>query len=123
MQLVGWSKLTKPSPRLSARSAVEALPETVVHYLDSTRQTDWAERDLVIHPACEPMNLAGPMQATSAPLTTAPRSFTSTATAARNVAHPVPDALVHGLRHGYATELANSGTSVYTGMQLLGHES
>ena len=32
-------------------------------------------------------------------------------------------ALVHGLRHTYATELANSDVSVYVLMKLLGHES
>jgi integrase len=32
-------------------------------------------------------------------------------------------ALVHGLRHTFATELANSDISVYTLMKLLGHES
>ena len=32
-------------------------------------------------------------------------------------------ALVHGLRHTFATELANSDVSVYTLMTLLGHES
>lgn len=32
-------------------------------------------------------------------------------------------ALVHGLRHTFATELANANVSVYTLMQLLGHES
>lgn len=32
-------------------------------------------------------------------------------------------ALVHGLRHTYATELANSDVSVYALMKLLGHES
>jgi integrase/recombinase XerC len=32
-------------------------------------------------------------------------------------------ALVHGLRHTFATELANSEVSVYTLMKLLGHES
>ncbi|RFZ12625.1 Tyrosine recombinase XerD [Mycobacterium marinum] len=32
-------------------------------------------------------------------------------------------ALVHGLRHTYATELANADISVYTLMKLLGHES
>ena len=32
-------------------------------------------------------------------------------------------ALVHGLRHTFATELANSAVSVYTLMNLLGHES
>ena len=37
-------------------------------------------------------------------------------------AQAVPGALVHGLRHTYATELANSGVSVYTLMKLLGHE-
>ena len=38
-------------------------------------------------------------------------------------AQPVPGALVHGLRHTYATELATSDVSVYTLMKLLGHES
>ena len=32
-------------------------------------------------------------------------------------------ALVHGLRHTFATELANGGASVYALMKLLGHES
>lgn len=34
-----------------------------------------------------------------------------------------PGALVHSLRHTYATELANTNISVYTLMKLLGHES
>ena len=38
-------------------------------------------------------------------------------------AQPVPGALVHGLRHTYAKELASSDVSVYTLMKLLGHES
>jgi integrase/recombinase XerC len=38
-------------------------------------------------------------------------------------AQPVPGALLHGLRHTYATELASSDVSVYTLMKLLGHES
>ena len=38
-------------------------------------------------------------------------------------AQPAPGALVHGLRHTYATELAGSDVSVYTLMKLLGHES
>jgi integrase/recombinase XerC len=38
-------------------------------------------------------------------------------------AQPVPGALVHGLRHTYATELAGSDVSVYSLMKLLGHES
>jgi integrase-like protein len=38
-------------------------------------------------------------------------------------ARPAPGALVHGLRHTYATELATSNVSVYTLMKLLGHES
>ena len=37
-------------------------------------------------------------------------------------AQPVRGALVHGLRHTYATELANAEVSVYTLMKLLGHE-
>ena len=32
-------------------------------------------------------------------------------------------ALVHGLRHTFATELANADVSVYTLMKLLGHDS
>jgi integrase/recombinase XerC len=38
-------------------------------------------------------------------------------------AQAVPGALVHGLRHTYATELASSDVSVYTLTKLLGHES
>jgi site-specific recombinase XerD len=34
-----------------------------------------------------------------------------------------PGVLVHGLRHTFATELANENVSVYTLMKLLGHES
>ena len=30
---------------------------------------------------------------------------------------------MHGLRHTFATELANADVSVYTLMKLLGHES
>ena len=33
------------------------------------------------------------------------------------------NALVHGLRHTFATELADAGVSVYALMKLLGHES
>lgn len=38
-------------------------------------------------------------------------------------AQPVPGAMVHGLRHTFATELANADVSVYTLMKLLGHDS
>ncbi|MDT0488808.1 tyrosine-type recombinase/integrase, partial [Streptomyces doebereineriae] len=38
-------------------------------------------------------------------------------------AQPVPGAMVHGLRHTFATELASANVSVYTLMKLLGHES
>ena len=38
-------------------------------------------------------------------------------------AHRSPGALVHALRHTYATELANTNISVYALMKLLGHES
>ena len=34
-----------------------------------------------------------------------------------------PAALVHGLRHTFATEPANANANVYTLMNLLGHES
>ena len=37
--------------------------------------------------------------------------------------NPSPGALVHGLRHTYATELAGADVSVYTLMKLMGHES
>jgi hypothetical protein len=36
---------------------------------------------------------------------------------------PARGALVHVLRHGFATELASAGVSVYVLMRLLGHES
>lgn len=35
----------------------------------------------------------------------------------------VSGALVHGLRHALATELANANVGVYTLMKLMGHES
>jgi integrase/recombinase XerC len=38
-------------------------------------------------------------------------------------AQPVRGAMVHGLRHTFATELAEAEVSVYTLMKLLGHES
>ena len=38
-------------------------------------------------------------------------------------AHRNPGALVHPLRHTYATELANTNISVYALMKLFGHES
>jgi integrase/recombinase XerC len=38
-------------------------------------------------------------------------------------AQRTPGALVHALRHTYATELANTNISVYKLMKLLGHES
>ena len=38
-------------------------------------------------------------------------------------AQQTPGALVHALRHTYATELANANVSVYTLMKLLGHQS
>jgi integrase len=42
--------------------------------------------------------------------------------AGRNGERP-SGALVHGLRHTFATELANAHVSVYTLMKLQGHES
>ncbi|MBS9535590.1 tyrosine-type recombinase/integrase [Mycobacterium sp. M1] len=38
-------------------------------------------------------------------------------------AMPVPGAITHSLRHTYATELAHANVSIYTLMNLLGHES
>ena len=48
MQLVGRPKLSKPLPKALPRTAVEALLETVALDRYSSRQTDWAERDLAI---------------------------------------------------------------------------
>ena len=53
----------------------------------------------------------------------APSSRACGALPARGPRRPAgPGALVHGLRHTYATELANSEVSVYTLMKLLGHD-
>ncbi|UAK39192.1 tyrosine-type recombinase/integrase [Gordonia bronchialis] len=38
-------------------------------------------------------------------------------------AQPIAGALAHGLRHTFATELANADVNIYTLMKLLGHES
>ncbi|MDT5326740.1 MAG: hypothetical protein QOF25_3892 [Mycobacterium sp.] len=38
-------------------------------------------------------------------------------------ADPARGALIHGLRHTFATELANSEVGIYTLMKLIGHES
>jgi len=48
MQLVGRPKLARPLPKALPRTAVEALPKSVAQDRESTRQTDWAERDLAI---------------------------------------------------------------------------
>lgn len=47
------------------------------------------------------------------------RAFKRAGPAARHVR----GAMIHGLRHTYATELASADVSVYTLMRLLGHES
>ena len=203
MQLVGRPKLAKPLPKALPRTAVEALLATVADDRDSTRRTEWAERDLaliltgllaglraeellradvgdirttddgaaVIHVNGKggkersvpieagllsvieaylhsrairlPGTVKRKTRAAASPLSQWParsplfvgrdgeritrgtlqsrikRAFKR----AGPDAQPVPGALVHGLRHTYATELASSDVSVYTLMKLLGHES
>lgn len=202
MQLVGRPKLAKALPKALPRTAVEALLETVAQDRDSTRQTDWAERDLAIILTALLAGLraqelhgadVGDVRTTddgaavihvrgkggkerSIPIEAEllsviqtyldsraarfPESEKRGATARSGLARwsarsplfvgrdgeritqgtlqsrikrafkragpdaqPVPGALVHGLRHTYATELAASDVSVYTLMKLLGHES
>lgn len=202
MQLVGRPKLAKALPKALPRTAVEALLETVAQDRDSTRQTDWAERDLAIILTALLAGLraqelrgadVGDIRTTddgaavihvrgkggkerSIPIEAEllsviqtyldsravrfPESVKRGATARSGLARwsarsplfvgrdgeritqgtlqsrikrafkragpdaqPVPGALVHGLRHTYATELAASDVSVYTLMKLLGHES
>jgi site-specific recombinase XerC len=48
MQLVGRPKLAKALPKALPRTSVEALLDTVAQDRDSTRPTDWAERDLAL---------------------------------------------------------------------------
>jgi integrase/recombinase XerC len=48
MQLVGRPKLAKPLPKALPRTAVKALLETVAQDEGSSRETDWAERDLAL---------------------------------------------------------------------------
>jgi integrase/recombinase XerC len=202
MQLVGRPKLAKALPKALPRTAVEALLETVAQDRDSTRQTDWAERDLAIILTALLAGLrsdelrqanVGDIRTTdddaavihvkgkggkqrSVPIESEllwvlegyldsrairfPDVEKRRATAVSGLARwsarsplfvgrdgqritqgtlqsrikrafkragpdaqPVPGALVHGLRHTYATELAGSEVSVYTLMKLLGHES
>jgi integrase/recombinase XerC len=203
MQLVGSPKLAKALPKALPRSAVEALLKAVAKDQDSSRRTDWAERDLAIiltallaglradelcqldvgdirttddgaalirvkgkggkertvpvegellsvidiylesratqFPDALKRKAATPGPALSRWPVRAPlfvgrdgeritrgtlqsrikRAFKR----AGPDTQPVPGALVHGLRHTYATELASSDVSVYTLMKLLGHES
>jgi integrase/recombinase XerC len=203
MQLVGRPKLARSLPKALPRPAVEALLETIARDRTSTRQTDWAERDLALiltsllaglraeelqqanvgdirttEDGAAVINVTGkggkdrsvPIEAellgvieayldsrgvrfpamvkrrsgavgsgllrwpTTSPLfvgrdgerisrgtlqSRIKRAFKR----AGPDAQPVPGALVHGLRHTFATELANSNVSVYTLMKLLGHES
>jgi integrase/recombinase XerC len=203
MQLVGRPKLARPLPRALPRTSVQVLLDTVARDLDSTHQTDWAERDLalvltallaglradelrqadvsdihttddgaaVIHvkgkggkersvpieaelvsvleaylisralrfPGAtkRKKDVAGSALAqwpATAPLfvgrdgeritrgtlqSRIKRAFKRAGPDAQRI----PGALVHGLRHTYATELASSDVSVYTLMKLLGHES
>ncbi|MDT5057311.1 MAG: integrase/recombinase XerC [Mycobacterium sp.] len=203
MPLVGRPKLAKPLPKALPRTTIEALLETVADDQDSTRRTEWAERDLaliltgllaglraeelrqadvgdirttddgaaVIHvkgkggkeravpieaellavieaylasrairfpgtakrktnPAASPLSL---WPARSALFVGRDGERITRGTLQSRIkrafkragpdAQPVPGALVHGLRHTYATELAGSEVSVYTLMKLLGHES
>lgn len=48
MSLVGKPKLAKTLPRALPRTAVGALLDAITQDIGSTRQTDWAERDLAI---------------------------------------------------------------------------
>src|SRR5258705_2684902 len=203
MQLVGRPKLAKLLPKALPRTAVEALVETVAHDQVSTREIDWAERDLAIILAAllaglraEELRQAdvGDIRTTDdgsavihvkgkggkdrgVPIEAELLTVIETYLDSRAIrfpgdqkpkadgvgsalsrwparsplfvgrdgeritrgtlqsrikrafkragpdAQPVPGALVHGLRHTYATELANSDVSVYTLMKLLGHES
>lgn len=202
MALVGRPKLPPSLPKALPRTAVEALLETVAKDIDSTRQTDWAERDLaivltallaglraeelrqtdigdvrtvdngagVIHvkgkggkertvpveadllrviegyldsrairfpdavkrqaqprgglsrwPPRSPLFVGrdGARITRGTVQSRIKRAFKL----AGPEAQPVPGAMVHGLRHTYATELASADVSVYTLMKLLGHES
>ncbi|MGV0812816.1 tyrosine-type recombinase/integrase [Mycolicibacterium boenickei] len=202
MALVGRPKLPRSLPKALPRAAVEALLETVAKDFDSTRQTDWAERDLaivltallaglraeelrqtdigdvrtvdngagVIHvkgkggkertvpveadllrviegyldsrairfpdavkrqtqphgglfrwPARSPLFVGrdGERITRGTVQSRIKRAFKL----AGPEAQPVRGAMVHGLRHTYATELASADVSVYTLMKLLGHES
>ncbi len=203
MQLVGRPKLARPLPKALPRTAVQALLEAVARDEGSTRQTDWAERDLALILTAllaglrsEELRLADigdiritdnraatihvrgkggkeravPIEAELLavieayldsrairfPGGTKRKAGDSTSALSRwparsplfvgrdgeritrgtlqsrikrafkragPEAQPVPGALVHGLRHTYATELAGADVSVYTLMKLLGHES
>lgn len=48
MALVGRPKLARSLPKALPRTTVETLVETVAQDRESSRQTDWAERDLAI---------------------------------------------------------------------------
>lgn len=202
MPLVGRPKLPKSLPKALARTAVESLLETVAKDKESTRETDWAERDLAIiltgllaglrADELRQANI-GDIRATddgaavvhvkgkggkerSVPIEAEllavletyldsralrfPDANNRRSTAETGLARwsartplfvgrdgeritrgtlqhrikrafnragpdaqPVPGALVHGLRHTYATELAAANVNVYTLMKLLGHES
>ncbi|MDO3336469.1 tyrosine-type recombinase/integrase [Mycobacteroides abscessus] len=203
MALVGRPKLARSLPKALPHAAVGALLQAVADDVDSTRQTDWAERDLaiiltallaglraeelrqadvgdvrtvndgagIIHvkgkggkdrtvpveadllrvieayldsrairfpDAVKRQN--GPMVSglarwpARAPLLVGRdgRRITRGTVQSRIKrafkragpdAQPVPGAMVHGLRHTFATELANADVSVYTLMKLLGHDS
>ncbi len=203
MPLVGRPKLSKSLPKALPHSAVEVLLETVAQDRESTRKTDWAERDLaiiltgllaglradelrncdvgdirtmseggaVIHVKgkggkersipIEPELLSiietyldsrsarlpeGTKRSSAAHIRGLRRwparsplfvgrdgeritrgTLQSRMKRAFKLAGPdaqaIPGALIHGLRHTYATELATADVSVYTLMKLLGHES
>jgi integrase/recombinase XerC len=202
MPLVGRPKAAKSLPKALPRAAVQALLQAVAQDKESTRRTDWAERDLALILTgllaglrAEELRLAdvGDIRTTddgaavihvkgkggkqrSVPIEaellsvleayldsraarfpdTVQRTSAGGAGLARFSArspvfvgrdgqritrgtlqsrikrafgragpdaHPVAGALVHGLRHTYATELAAADVTVYTLMKLLGHES
>lgn len=203
MALVGRPKLARSLPKALPRAAVGALLQAVADDVDSTRQTDWAERDLAViltsllaglraeelrqadvgdvrtvNDGAGIIHVKGkggkdraiPVEAdllrvidayldsranrfpdavkrqagtTVSGLTRWPaRSPLFVGSDGQRItrgtvqsrikrafklagpdAQPVPGAMVHGLRHTFATELANANVSVYTLMKLLGHES
>jgi integrase/recombinase XerC len=106
-----------------------ALVEALEHYLDScatrfpatVRKRSSPGRGLAAWPATAPLFVGADGERISRG-TLQYRVLRAFRRAGIN-AERARGALVHGLRHTFATELANSDVSVYTLMKLLGHES